>query len=185
MTFGNRIFSCCALGLTLSALSTTAGAQESQTETQAIRCSAAYFVMTAISEVNPPLGDYFTQMVEVMALVYAKERQKRSIQVVNRDVSTRREVILKEFASTYSRNPQAVHKETMLCLTWTEAVRVKGGMYDQYPATPWPANPIPKITNAWSEMVPAVFGAWHETGAVTPGDLRKDIERSLSEKLKR
>lgn len=167
----------------LLGLAAQAFAQESRTETQAIRCSAAYFVLTAVTEVNPPLGEYFTQMVQQMGTVYAEERQRRSIRVVNRDVSSRREVILKEFVATYKQNPKAVQQEALFCMSWTEAVRVKGAPFD-YTAV-WPNEILPKVKTAWSEMVPTVFDAWIESGALTPGDARQEIERSLRQKQQR
>lgn len=160
-------------------LPVTVSAQESRVETQAGRCSAVYFVLTAVTEGNPQLGTYFTQMTMAYGEQYARERKRRTgATVTNGDFMARRENVLKELAKTYPQSPRPVEEEALFCLSWTDSVRRANAGEDFSKA--WPEGINPRMREAFSEIVTYSFKSWTESGALTPADVRKQIEQNLA-----
>jgi hypothetical protein len=165
-------------------------AQESRSETQAIRCAAVSYLHTNIATplaFNEAMGN----SAQFYGHVFVAFRQVRTGAVPsNGEVYDRRDLTVAEFKKTYEVNPELVVREAALCNTWRAeyAPRIEA---DQNPQG-WselvkvagipPEAPSPKEVEKWRPFVQSAFVAWAKAGYPTRASLIKQIEESIGKK---
>ena len=163
-------------------------AQESRSETQAIRCAALSFVHTSMTASNPGFGEAMTQLAQLYGAVFgSSQRVRTGSSLTVGDINARREVVLTELKKSWSSNPEVVVREAALCNAWRAdfAPRLAASSDGQSEAEflrivgQPPEKPSAEEVERWRRVVPVAFAAWAELDFATPSSTRKKVEESL------
>lgn len=169
--FGLLLLSSSALKAGDSILVTT----ESKSETQSIRCSAIYFVLTSVEDAR--LSESFTGISTGFSNIYAYERKKRTLTgLTNADVLARRDVTLGELSSTYKNNPPAIMDEVAMCAAWWKTLGDEKTTTAKAPTK----EQLASIKQEYAKAVYHAFTIWIEGGSKTAEDIKRQLRESLS-----
>lgn len=162
-----------------------AHAQESRSETQAIRCAALSFIHTSLSTTDPAFGDLMTSSTIIYGTVFAARQGARTGSLAtNGEVNARRELMLAEFKKSWKASPELVVSEAALCNSWRDEFSPRLGVLNAHSSETElvrlvgeaPASATADEVNDWRTLVPLAFAAWAELDYATPLTIRKKLE---------
>lgn len=174
--------------------SSCAYAQESRTETQAIRCAALSLIHTSLTDSNPAFGDAMTRLAMLYGAVYASTQAARTGATLTMGkIEARREVAVEEFKMSWRSSPDVVVREAALCNAWRSEFGPRLAASDKRDDEPEflrlvgqpPARPSGEEVERWRPLVPLAFSAWAELGYATPSSMRAKVRESLIESLRK
>ena len=141
----------------------SASAQDSKIETQAIRCSALYFVIAGTTGSDKTNEKISQDIALNFTKVYANEKNTA---VSSADIKIRRDLIVTEITENYISRQDALQDEAVLCGAWFEGFRVQGENYAYIPIIP---KIIPtKVREEYAALAAAGFKKWVSSGHALP-----------------
>ena len=166
-----------------------AHAQESRSETQAIRCAAVSHIHTSIAT-PAAFNEGMSGITELYGSVFAAFREVRTGKPpTNGELSDRRDLISAEFKSTYAVNPELVVREAALCNTWRAEIAPRIEAQDPQTLSQFvkvagvpPLAPEAGQVEKWRPLVAAAFAAWANTGYATRASIRKQLQDSIQKR---
>lgn len=172
--------------------SSWAYAQESRSETQAIRCAAVFFVLTSLSSTEPDFGREMKVSTRLFHSAFASRWNVRTgSSMTNGEISARRELVLAELRKSWKSNPEAVIVEAALCSSWLDSIGQRLASVKGEPSSERefvrlvgepPATATAEDLASLRILVPMAFEAWASLDFVTPASVRKQVEDSLRSK---
>jgi hypothetical protein len=171
---------CAALVLCLPAL-----ADEPVAERRAIDCSA----LAGVYGFLPGLSDRMAGQAQFFGGVYAMLRKQRlDATPTNGDISARRELAFSDLRDTWRKARPVVFVLSASCDQWYEdiATAIKTGRINTdsdaaflrgLPSPPY-SPPLEQVQGL-TEVTKGAFEAWANSGWMTPGSVRHQIEQSL------
>jgi len=143
---------------------------------QAIRCSSIYYVLTKVTESNPDLGNYFSNVAQYYSAIYGEERKKVGISTSNGQAIKQRDFVLKQLHQQFQSNQSKVIEEANFCLSWTENIRLSSMQNDYQDAYPKKINV--ELVSKFEKIVTQSFLAWVQEGPVINSDALKNALKS-------
>ena len=144
----------------------SASAQDSKIETQAIRCSALYFVIAGTAGSDKTSEKIIQDIALNFTKVYANEKNEKNTAVSSADIKIRRDLIVTEITENYVSRQDALQEEAVLCGAWFEGFRVQGENYAYIPIIP---KIIPnKVREEYAALAAAGFKKWVSSGHALP-----------------
>ncbi len=141
----------------------SASAQDSKIETQAIRCSALYFLIAGSLGSDITSEKIIQDIVLNFTKVYANEKNTA---LSSADIKVRRDLIVTEITENYMSQQDALQEEAVLCGAWFEGFRVQGENYAYIPIIP---KIIPnKVREEYAALAAAGFKNWFSSGHALP-----------------
>jgi len=149
---------------------------------QAIRCSAIYYVLTKVTENNPKLGNYFSDIAQYYGAIYGEERKKIGLSTINRQVFEQRDSVLKQLASQFKTKQSKLLEEANLCLSWTNNIRSSTEQENYRSAYPTQINN--ELVAQFKLIILDSFTAWVSEGAPIGDEALMNALKNNSSKSK-
>lgn len=169
-------------------LFSSAFAQESPSETQAIRCGALSHILTIIAT-PPAFNEAMGQSAGFYSGVFGAFIEARTGSGgTNGEISSRRDTVEAELRRTWQAKPDIVVREMAICNTWRAefAPRIaalngeirSSAQVIQVVGVP-PIEPRVGEIDKWRPIVTTAFAAWADSGSMTGGEAKSAIKKNL------
>ena len=145
-----------------------AQAQETATESAALRCSAVSLLHSSLTVPSPQFGEVMGQIAGLFAEIYSTQADLRTkSKLTNADIKARRDTVLGELRKGWPGNKDKLVREAALCNKW------RGEFFAKLPekptekqftaamaqTTPPTVAPDKADIDKWSRMTTEAMGA--------------------------